>query len=107
MLIRTMELKMRRKGEQPPIRFLDAWSDVHPVARTIATGNDWFYAWLSQKCTPFPLLARRSGLDPARIRAISAGDRVSRAEIDALARAWSVSAGDLIASMPDKNRLVE
>ena len=42
-----------------------------------------------------------------RFPAITRGDAVSRAEIDALARAWSMSAGDLIASIGERTEIVE
>jgi hypothetical protein len=35
------------------------------------------------------------------------GDKVSRAEIDALARAWSISSNDLIASIGGLCEIVE
>ncbi|WP_150291149.1 helix-turn-helix domain-containing protein [Sphingobium estronivorans] len=100
-------MSRRRKGEQPIPRLLDSWSQDHPVANMIRTGSSWFAAWQMQKLTPAVKLARQTGIAPARLAAISAGDRVSRAELDALARAWNISAGDLAASMPDKRLLVE
>lgn len=92
---------MRRKGERPIPRRLDEWSPAHPVAHAIATGSKWFTAWQVQKCTPVDKLARQTGISPTRLLTIDAGDHVSRAEIDALARAWTISSADLIASMPD------
>jgi len=97
----------RRKGERPIPRLLDSWSESHPVANMIRTGSHWFAAWQMQKCTPTAKLVRQTGIAAARLTAISYGDRVSRAELDALARAWNVSAGDLEASMPDKGLVVE
>lgn len=98
---------MRRKGERPLAKRLDSWSPEHPVAHMIATGSGWFDAWIMQKSTPLVRLARQTGISTARLMTIHAGDRVSRAEIDALACAWSISAGDLIASMPDPAPVVE
>ena len=100
-------MSRRRKGEQPVLKLLDTWSDSHPVANMIRTGSSWFAAWQMQKLTPSANLARQTGIAPARLAAISAGDRVSRAELDALARAWNVSAGDLEASMPDQGLVVD
>ena len=100
-------MSRRRKGEQPIPKLLDTWSDSHPVANMIRTGSHWFAAWQMQKLTPNVRLARQTGIAPARLSAISAGDRVSRAELDALARAWNVSAGDLEASMGDKGVVVD
>ena len=98
---------MRRKGEKPIPRLLDRWSPAHPVAHAIATGSPWFQAWQMQKCTPTVRLARQTGIAAARLAAIGAGDRLSRAELDALARAWTISAGDLIASLPDPGLVEE
>lgn len=97
----------RRKGERPLARPLENWSAQHPVARAIATGSRWFDAWIGQQSTPLVRLARQTGISAARLMTIQSGDRISRAEIDALARAWRVSAGDLIASMPDSALVVE
>lgn len=91
---------MRRKGEQPLPIYLDSWSDSHPVARSIATGTWWFQAWMMQKATPIDRLARITGIPSQRLSTLCRPDRVSLAEIDALARAWCVSAGDLRASIP-------
>lgn len=97
---------MRREGERPVVKLLDSWSSDHPVARAIATGSTWYQVWAEQKCTPITKLVRRTGILPARLMAIDQGDRISRAEIDALAIAWSVSSEDLIASLPDPSRVV-
>lgn len=91
---------MRRKGERPLPVYLDSWSDSHPVARSIATGTWWFQAWLTQKATPVDRLSRTTGIPQQRLLTLCQRDRVSLAEIDALARAWCVSAGDLKASIP-------
>lgn len=91
---------MRRKGERPLPVYLDTWSDAHPVARAIATGSWWFDAWVAQKTTPLDTLSRRTGIPRQRLVTISGRDRVSLAELDALARAWSISAADLRASVP-------
>ena len=69
------------------------------MAHAIATGSYWFSAWMEQKATPIGALAKQTGISAARLLAIDAGDSLSRAELDALARAWAISAGDLIASI--------
>lgn len=56
---------------------------------------------------PWPRLAQVSGIPVNRFGAILAGDRISRAEIDALARAWSVSSADLIGTLPDPDLVIE
>lgn len=70
------------------------------MAHSIATGARWFDAWLMQRTTPIQRLAAITGIPRARLNTIAQGDRVSLAELNALARAWSISAGDLQASVP-------
>jgi len=98
---------MRRKGERRIPKRLRVLTPDAPVLRNIAEGSHWFYAWLSEECTPLAPLSRLTGIPPRRLDAINAGDRVSRAEIDALARAWSVSSEDLISTLPDPTLVVE
>lgn len=98
---------MTHKGQKPVLVKLDRWTPSHPVADAIATGSYWFAAWMEQKATPLGVLAKQTGIAVPRLLAIDAGDRVSRAELDALARAWSISAGDLIASLGDATTVVE
>lgn len=97
----------RRKGERPIARPLDSWTHDHPVARCIREGDYWFGAWQRQNATPLVELAKQTGISVSRLMTMSSGDRVSRAEVDALARAWNISAGDLIASMPSPALVVE
>lgn len=97
----------RLKGQQPIPRPLRPFTDDHPVARSIRTGDHWFYAWLAQSSTPYVRLAKLTGIPIARFYDISTGGAVSRAEIDALARAWSVSAADLIRSIGGVSPIVE
>ena len=98
---------MRHKGEKRLPKVLDTYSDRHPVAHAIRTGDNWCYAWLAQKCIPEAALTRKTGMSAARLHAIQQGDRVSRAELDALSVVWGVSASDLIASMPDPSIVVD
>lgn len=97
----------RRKGERPIPKPLDQWPQDHPVAHSIRTGSHWFAAWQMQKCTPNVKLAKQTGIATDRLMAINYGDRVSGAELDALARAWNISAGDLEASIGDASLVVE
>lgn len=97
---------MRHKGQHAVHVRLDRWGPTHPVAQAIGTGSYWFTAWAEQKATPLGVLAKQTGIAVARLLAIDAGDQVSRAEIDALARAWAVSAGDLTASIGDAATIV-
>ena len=93
---------MRRKGEQPLPIYLDRWGPDHPVARSIASGTWWFQAWAMQKATPLERLAKTTGIPQRRLLTLCQRDRVSMAEVDALARAWSVSGADLRASIPSE-----
>jgi len=90
---------MRRKGERPLVKHLSVWSDDHPVAQGIRSGDRWFTAWMHQYATPYPRLAQITGIPKDRFPAIEAGGPVSRAELEALARAWCVSVDDLIKSI--------
>ena len=96
-----------RKGEQPVPYPLDRWSPRHPVARMIATGTRWFDAWASQKTTGYAGLEKLTGIPSRRLRTLSEGGPVSSAEVDGLARAWGVSAEDLIESMPDPSIVID
>ena len=89
-----------RKGEKPVSRPLDRWSPIHPVAHMIATGDRWFDAWSMQNATPIGRLSKVTGIPGSRLMTISGGRTVSRAEVEALALAWCISAADLAASMP-------
>ncbi|WP_375194870.1 hypothetical protein [Sphingobium sp.] len=97
----------RRKGEQPIPKILDTFSSDHPVAHAIRTGSNWFGAWQRQKCIPYVKLSRLTGIPSQRFAAIEYGDRVSGAELEALARAWSVSAADLRASIPSPDIVID
>lgn len=90
---------MTHKGQKPVLVKLDRWRPDHAVASAIATGSYWFSAWSEQKATPVGMLAKQTGISTPRLLAIDAGDDVSRVELDSLARAWSISACDLIASI--------
>ena len=98
---------MRRKGEQSIPKVLHRWDENGYVAENIASGTHWLDAWLMQNNTPFVRLSAMTGIPAARFMAIIRGDAISRAEIDALACAWSMSAGDLIASMGGRTEIVE
>lgn len=97
----------KRKGERPVPQELDRWAPDHPVANMIRTGTPWFSAWQMQKCVARFRLAKLTGISERRLEAISRGDCLSRAELDALSIAWGVSAGDLVASMPSPHLVVE
>lgn len=98
---------MRRKGERPLPKLLERWDDNGCIAGSIATGTHWLDAWLMQKNTPYARLAKATGIPVQRFIAITRGDALSRAEIDALARAWSVSSGDLIRSIGGRTEIVD
>lgn len=82
----------------------------HAVVAGDAHDRRWRHMvqpWTFQQSTPLVRLARMTGLTVARLDAIEHGDRVSRDEIDALARAWSVSAEGLIGTLPDRSLVVD
>lgn len=95
----------RRKGEQPVPRVVQT-SPIDTVERAMRTGDSWFYAWAMQEATPTPRLAKKTKLSAARLREIETGGAITRAEIEALARAWWITPEALIASMPDPERVV-
>lgn len=97
---------MRHKGQQPVPQMLDHWSIDHPVASDIRDGTYWFQAWLTQKTTPYARLSKMTGIPLQRFDAIQRGDALSRAEIDALARAWGISANDLIKSIDGRVQII-
>lgn len=97
----------RRKGERPVIKQLDTWVPSHPVAHAIQTGSYWFDAWLGQKATPIASLSRLTDIPAARLMGIAYGDRISRTELNALARAWMISAADLAASIGEATLIVD
>jgi hypothetical protein len=96
----------RRKGERPVTKQLVVLTPGSPVRRSIAEGDHWSDAWVAEASTPWVRLVRDT-VPTRRFMAIRGGDRMSRAELDALARAWSVSSGDLISTLPDRSLVVE
>lgn len=91
---------MRRKGERKLEKTWMPWGPRHSVVRGIETGDSWFYAWLSQACTPLPVIARKTGIDKGRLddfhygRALPTGK-----EIDLLAALWKCPAEEIEASI--------
>jgi hypothetical protein len=57
-------------------------------------------------CTPYPLLARRTEIAEARLHQIGNDATFTRAELEALAKAWWITAEGLLASMPDPERVI-
>lgn len=98
---------MRRKGEQPVVRQIEEWTPQHCVAHMIRTGSNWFSAWRVQNGYPFARLERASGVPYGRIADLDLGASITRAEVEIFARLWSISADDLIASMPDPMLLAD
>ena len=85
---------MRRKGEQRLAKTCSP-DTVLSIERMIATGDDWFQAWLTQMSTPYPTIARKTGIALERIMAIGQGARPSETEIASLASLW-VTTPDVI-----------
>lgn len=98
---------MRRKGERLIPKKLERWDEHGHIAQSIATGTHWLDAWLMQNGTPYVRLSALTGIPIQRFPAITRGDAVSRAELDALARAWSMSTGDLIASIDGRSKIID
>lgn len=89
------------------VQQLQRWSNDHPVARLIRDGDHWFGTWVGQMATPYVKLAKRTGIPIGRLAAIDRGDVVSRSELEALARAWSISAADLERSIGAATTIVD
>lgn len=98
---------MRRKGEGQVPKTLERWDPDGHIAQSIETGTHWLDAWLMQNGTPYVRLSAVTGIPIPRFAAITRGDAVSGAEIDALARAWSMSSKDLILSIGGRSEIVE
>lgn len=97
---------MRRKGERKLEKTWPPYNEKHPVANRIATGDNWFYAWMAETA-PLVVLEKRSGISFARLVGIDLHDRATRAEVEALARAWNVPVEDVLASIPDQAMVVD
>lgn len=97
----------KHKGEQPVDQglFYRPYGADHPVAHMIRTGSGWFEAWQVQSNLDETRLSRRISMAPARIRQLRHGAPVKRAEVDALAQAYGVTADDIIASLPTPDLL--
>ena len=100
----------RRKGFPRLVKEVVAFTDEHPVARTIKRGSRWFDAWVTQMGTPYASLAKKSGVAVARLFELSHGAVPTNAEIGALAPVWYVTSEGLQASITlstavaDRNR---
>jgi hypothetical protein len=70
------------------------------VAQAIADGEPWLLAWTLQSATPYRLLSRQSGVSEDRLDDLYDGAPVSRAEIDALARAWRADTEQVLLTLP-------
>jgi hypothetical protein len=95
-----------RKGEQPVAKQVVDWSSDHPVARCMTRGSEWFSAWIGQMATPYDWLAKKTRIPVARLQEIDRGSTITRAEVEALAKAWWITPDGLIASLPAPTRIV-
>jgi hypothetical protein len=97
---------MRRKGER---KLVKTWSPyaVDAIRHMIATGTDWFQAWIMQACTPLDRLARASKVDWERVHDISAGALPTRQELTAFAAVWNVDVEVVISTIPDPAALLD
>jgi hypothetical protein len=96
---------MRRKGEKKVGKHWPPYDDKHPIAHRIRTGDNWFYAWMAETA-PLVILEKRSGIPFGRLLGIDLYDKVTRAEVDALARAWGAPLEDVLASIPDPQMVI-
>jgi plasmid maintenance system antidote protein VapI len=76
------------------------------VHHSIATGSQWFNAWLAQYCTPLTPLARKSGVPVSRLVAFVKGGPITKDEVAKLAQVWGHEPDDIIASLPDPALLI-
>lgn len=93
----------RRKGEQklPRDHGYQPYGSDHPVARSIATGDQWFHAWIAQYSLPYPRLKRLTGISQDRAMQLTRSAPITTAELRALAAACGSQPEDVIASLPD------
>lgn len=82
---------MRRKGERPFVRTWPEWGEGHAIYRSIQEGEHWFAAWYGEAATPYVRLKKLSGVGLDRIAAIDDGDKLTRIELEAFARAWNAA----------------
>lgn len=95
----------RNRWKKPAGWMYEPYGVDHAVARSIATGTQWFHAWIGQYCLPFPRL-KKAGITPARAGELSRGAQITMAEVELLAAACGVEPSDIIASLPDPRLLV-
>ncbi len=93
----------RRKGwPRIPKDFMyQPFGPAHPVARAIADRSHWFEAWCFQNTLTWSRLKQATGIAAERARDLARGAPITRAELDALAKACGVQPADIIASLPD------
>ena len=93
----------RRKGERklPRDHGYQPYGPDHPVARSIATGDQWFHAWIAQYSLPYPRLKRLAGISQERAMELTRDALITTAEVEALAAACGNQPADIIASIPD------
>lgn len=98
---------MRRKGERklPRDYLYVPYGPAHPVAKCIATGTQWFHAWIAQYSLPYPRLKRMAGIQPDRSVQLERGAAITTTEVESLAAACGVQPADIIASLPDPQLL--
>lgn len=92
---------MRRKGEKRLEKTCSP-SVLRAIERTIATGDHWFQAWLTQMSTTYSTIERKTGLAIERIHAIGQGAPPTDAEIERLATLWKTTPDVVMATMPPR-----
>ena len=96
-----------RKGERPVVKKLRAYDADHPVAKCIAGGDPWMRAWITQMCTSWPMIAKKTGISPARIGELDKGADPVADEVEKLAVLWWVTPDGLRRSIIDARARIE
>lgn len=91
---------MRRKGERKLERKWPEWGPIHPVTQAMSRGDNWFFAWLMQACTPHETIARKTKIARDRIWELERGARPTVDELRRLADLWKTPIAQIIASLP-------
>lgn len=91
---------MRRKGERKLEKHWPAWGPEHPIARSMASGSEWFTSWVGQTATPWPIITRKTKIPKDRLWELERGAEPTDAEYELLASLWDCPVEDLRTSHP-------
>lgn len=96
-----------RKGERPVANEVKPYTPDHPVARWIKDGDSWVMAWVGQMCTPWGVVAKKTGIAIERIDELDDGEEPTNDEIEALAALWWTTPIGLRRSIEDARPAME